>query len=144
MGRVRVVIEATRSRRGGHLARSAAVLVAGPGRVEVVRPRAQAGGARGTYSKGRAVEAYVEVPEGWVLVYVRLVRPPSGRVVGRITVYNDSGTPVLEAKYERRKVRRSRGDASYGWAVEEAFRALGIDAHVRRYNWSTGPSANPL
>ena len=140
MGRVTVVLEATRSRRGGHAARSAAVLVGGRGMVRVVRPQpGSSREARGTYSLGRAVEAEVEVPEGWLLVHVRLVRAPSGRVTGRVTVYDSAGRPVLEAKYSRLKVRRSRGDASYGWAVEEAFKALGIDRHVRKYNWSTGP-----
>lgn len=137
MGSVEVIVEATRSRRGGHLARSAAVIV-GPGGVRLVKPGSEARRVRGTYSKGSAYSVKVDLDPGEVLVHARLVRDPRGVVRGVFTVYNHEGRVVLEAVYRRLKIRRRRGDPGYAWAVEEAVKALGLERYVKRFNWSTG------
>lgn len=137
MGSVEVVVEATKSRRGGHAARSLAVVV-GPGGHRLVRPGEGSRSVRGTYSRGSAHATTVKLERGEVLVLFRLVRNPGGRVKGEILVYDHTGAVVLEAVYRSLKVRRRRGDPGYAWAVEEAVKAVGLERYVKRYNWSTG------
>ncbi|GAB6147763.1 hypothetical protein JCM10135_03040 [Stetteria hydrogenophila] len=140
MGTVEVVVEATRSRRGRHVARAVA-LVVGPAGARPVRPGAGSRRVRGTYSRGAAYAVEVSLNPGEALVLARLVRGPGGRVKGEFLVYNHEGRLVLEAVYRRLKVRRRRGDPGYAWAVEEAVKALGIERYVKRFNWSTGSPA---
>ena len=140
MGSVEVVVEATRSRRGGHIARAVAVVV-GPKGTRLVRPGEGSRRVRGTYSRGSAYAVRVELEPGEALVVARLVRGSRGRVKGEFLVYNHEGRLVLEAVYRKLKVRRRRGDPGYAWAVEEAVKALGLERYVKRFNWATGSQA---
>jgi len=132
---VELEFEATRSRSGLHAARRLAVVV-GRGGVRVVEDGPMPG--RGRYVVGRASRGVVEAAGDEVIVYFDLRRGPRGQVKGRITVYSPSGAPLLEAVLRRRKVRRSRGNPRYAWAVEAAASVVGLSGYIRRYNWGTG------
>ncbi|MEB2836158.1 MAG: hypothetical protein GSR80_000176 [Desulfurococcales archaeon] len=128
-------MERSVSRTGKHAATRIVVVVRASGRVEVYsRPTRQSVAAK-TYSRGYAGAVDVDLGPGDVLVVVRLVRGPSGRVSGAFSVVDSEGREVLRAVYRRLKVRLSRGDPSYSWAVERAAAALGLDKYIRRYNW---------
>jgi hypothetical protein len=78
------------------------------------------------YSRGKAYTVYVDVPEGWFLVQVHLVRNLRGHVSGYIEVYSSQGEPLLRAVYRRLKLRYSRGDPAYAWVVERVAAHLGL------------------
>ncbi len=141
MAKVEVVVETTRSRRGGrHISVARAVIVGGAA-PRVLGPGDASRPMRGTYSRGAAGLVSVDLSPGELLVHVTLRRGPSGRVTGEAVVYEHDGRQVLRAVIRKLKVRRSSGDPSYGWAVEEALKALGIDRYIKKYNWSTGARA---
>jgi len=127
-------VERTVSRSGLHAATALVVIVRGGGGYEVIT-RPHKAGDRGTYARGYAGKVTVSLGPGDFAVHVRLVKTPSGRILGSFTVYNHEGREVLRAVYRRLKIRRSRGDPSYSWVVEEAVKRLGLDRYVRRYNW---------
>jgi len=127
-------VERTVSRRGLHAATSLILIVRRGGKVEVISKPDKVEG-RGTYSRGYAGRASVELEPGDVAVHIRLVKTPNDRILGRVTVYDHEGREVLGAVYKRLKVRRSRGDPAYSWAAEAAFKSLGLDRYVRKYNW---------
>jgi hypothetical protein len=113
---LRVRLEKSRSRTGKHAARALALLVSPEGRVVEPRPR-MTSPVKPLYRRGEAYEAYYQVPEGWFLVYVWLVRNLRGHVKGYIEVYDSEGRMVYRAVYRRLKLRRSSGDPSYAWIV---------------------------
>ena len=131
-------VEMTRSRSGGH-ARRCVVVVLERGSARIIG-RPEMPGASGTYSRGTA--GLVRVPEAAeAAVHACLVLNTRGHVKGVLTVYDPRRGPVLRAVLRRRKVRRSWGDRAYGWALEAALKALGLDRHVRRINLETGASS---
>lgn len=135
MARLQLPVEATKSRSGLHAARSIILVIHGDS-VRVIDKPTHPG--RGTYSRGTAGLAEVDVPEGGVLVHAWLILNPRGHVKGLLRVYDSSGKLVLAARLSRRKIRRIMGDSSYAWAVEKAVDYLKLSKHVRRYNWRTG------
>ena len=139
MGKLKLVLESTRSRRGGHIARKAALVIRSDGSIAAVSP---SGGqpVKGTYAKGFAREVEVELAEGDTLVWVHLVRNNRGHVKGEFIVYDHRGTLLLRAVYRKMKLRRSWGDPSYSWAIERAIEAFKMDRFVKRINMSTGAS----
>jgi hypothetical protein len=137
IGVLELPIERSVSRTGRHAARRVAVIIRSNGAIEVVGEPSRRGSGC-TYSKGVCGVAEVRLDPGDVAVEVRLVRSHSGRVSGEFVVYDHTGSPVLVAVYRRLKVRRSRGDPSYAWAVEAAVKALKMERYVRRFNWRTG------
>jgi len=140
LGRIRVLLEATRSRRGGHAARRAAVVLRSDGRVELITQASVGESARGTYSRGKAVWAEIALGEGDYLVAASLVRNTRGHVSGFFEVIDWTGRTLLRAVYRRLKIRRSSGDPSYSWAIERALEAFKLDRYVRRINMATGAS----
>jgi len=124
-------IERSRSRSGKHAVRSLALLVSPRGEVVEARPRS-AERLRPLYSVGEAFQAYYAVPEGWLLVYVYLVRNLRGHVKGYIEVYDRDGRLLYRAVYRRLKLRRSIGDPSYAWAVRRVAEHLKLP--VKRTN----------
>ncbi len=90
------------------------------------------------YRKGEALEAKAKLPENpdEVLVKVRFVKNLMGKVKGEIEVYNSEGELVLKTVYRKLKVRRSRGDPEYRWAIECLMDKLKLP--VKRYNYETG------
>ena len=135
MSRIGLLIESTRSRRGKHLARSVAVILKSDGRLVTVKPQER---SRGTYSKGEAAYAQIDLEKGDVVVWIKLVRNFMGRVKGVIVVYDDKGREVLRLVYKRFKIRRSRGDPSYWVYVERVLKALKLYDRVRKVNLNTG------
>ncbi len=139
IAKVKLAVERTASRRGGHVARRIVVVLRSSGRAEVYSEPAKVAG-RGTYARGVYGFVEVDLTPGDVAVSAWLVRGPSGRVSGVFRVVDHNGREVLRAVYRKLKIRRSHGDVSYAWAVEEAVRRLGIERYVRRFNWRTGAS----
>lgn len=139
MGKLKLVIESTRSRRGGHIARKAALIIRSDGSIATVTP-SSGRPVRGTYARGFAREVEVELVEGDILVWAYLVRNSRGHVKGEFIVYDHKGAPVLRVVYRRMKLRRSWGDPSYSWAIERAIEAFKLDRFVKRINMSTGAS----
>ncbi len=133
---VNMLIERTRSRTGKHASYSNAFLVTSEGKVSEARARSRRE-ARGTYARGSAVEALLEPPgPGEVLVAVTMRRNLRGRVHGTLVVYDGEAGEVLRAVYRKLKVRRSRGDPGYEWAIRAVMDHLKLP--VKRYNMSTG------
>jgi len=127
-------VERTVSRRGGHAATGLVIVIRRNGEVETLTSPQRAGGAR-TYTRGYSGVVDLDLSRGDVAVHVWLVKNPRGHVRGVIRVINDEGVEVLRAVYRRLKVRFSRGDPSYSWAVEEAMRILRLEKYVRKYTW---------
>jgi len=116
-------LERSRSRTGKHAARSLVLLVSESGEVVEARPRLYRR-VKPLYSKGEAFEASFEVPPGWYLVYVWLVRNLRGHVKGYIEVYSRDAELLYRAVYRRLKLRRSRGDPRYAWIVRRVVEHL--------------------
>ena len=125
-------VELTKSRSGLH-ARRSVVVVLGKGRQEVISRPTRPG--KGTYSRGEAGVASVKLGKGEVAVHVSLTMGPRKRVKGVISVYDESGAERLRVKYERLKIRLSRGSTELSWAVDRALELLGLEPYVRRKNY---------
>ncbi len=124
-------MERSRSRRGKHAIVRKVFIVTRRGEVrEVTGPRI--GAARATYSKGEAYLVRVEPDENSLVVYVVLVRGLGGRVKGYFEVYNAEGRLLYRAVYRRLKIRYSKGDPNYAWAVKLVAEHLKLP--VKRYN----------
>ncbi|MEB3846742.1 MAG: hypothetical protein GSR74_02050 [Desulfurococcales archaeon] len=128
-------VEATKSITGLHASRSL-VIILNDNQYSIIEKPSKTG--PGTYKRGVAGTTSVTLPPGSLAVHVNVVLNPRGHVKGRFRVYSYDGRLLLEAVMRRRKIRRVRGDASYAWAVERAVQVLGLERHVRRYNWGTG------
>ncbi|MEB3860541.1 MAG: hypothetical protein LRS43_04955 [Desulfurococcales archaeon] len=136
MGRVRLVEESTKSRRGLHVERKIALVIDTSGSVK--RPPTVVGEAPKTYSLGEARYLEADLGEGEYAVQVRLVRGLGGHVKGHIIVIDGSGRQVFKAVYRKGKLRRSFGDLRYARIVETAVYSIGLHKYVRRTNWKTG------
>ena len=131
MGRVKFIVERSKSRRGGHAERKIALIVSPSGVVEEPKPRRRRSVAP-VYSRGSAEEWEVDVPEGYYAVQVRLVRNTRGHVKGYIEVYDSEGRLVYRAVYRRLKLRYSKGDPTHAWVVEKVAQYLKLP--VKRVN----------
>ncbi len=126
-----LVVEKSKSRRGIHAIVRKVFLVSRDGRVvEVTGPRV--GPAERTYSRGEAYRVKVKPGKDELVVYVVLVRGLRGRVKGYFEVYDESGRLLYRAVYRKLKVRYSKGDPSYSWAVKLVAEKLRIP--VKRFN----------
>ncbi|BEP17591.1 hypothetical protein PYJP_09430 [Pyrofollis japonicus] len=110
-------IEKSKSRRGKHAVRDIVLLVSAEGDVKEARPRI-AHPVKPVYSKGEAYRVYLDVPEGWYMVQVHLVRNLRGHVKGYIEVYSPAGELLLRANYEKLKLRYSKGNPQYSWIIQ--------------------------
>ena len=110
-------VERSKSRSGKHAVRDLVLLVSSRGEVREPRPRLQQP-TRPIYSRGEAYHVYIDVPEGWYLVQVHLVRNLRGHVKGYIEVYSDTGEKLFRAVYRKLKLRYSEGDPQYAWVVQ--------------------------
>ncbi len=122
---IMVKLEKSKSRRGLHAVRDLAFIITPDGKVVEPKPR-QRMPAQKTYSKGEAYLAAIEVPEGHLLVHLHMVKNLRGHVKGVITVYDSEGREVYRAVYRRLKLRYSRGDPAYAWAVLKVVEHLRI------------------
>lgn len=126
-----LVVEKSKSRRGLHAIVRKVFIVSRDGRVrEVTGPRV--GPAEKTYSRGEAFRVKVEPREGELIVYAVLVRGLRGRVKGYFEVYDGKGRLLYRAVYRKLKVRYSKGDPEYAWAVKLVVEKLRIP--VKRFN----------
>ncbi len=128
---IRVKLEKSRSRSGKHAVRALALLVSEKGDVMEPRPR-MTNRAKPLYRKGEAYEAFYNVPDGWYLVYVWLVRNLRGHIKGYIEVYDGEGRLLYRAVYRRLKLRRSMGDPRYAWVVRRVAEYLKLP--IKRVN----------
>ena len=126
-----LVVEKSKSRRGIHAIVRKVFIVSRDGRVvEVTGPRV--GPAEKTYSRGEAYRVRVKPGKDELVVYVVLVRGLRGRVKGYFEVYDGEGRLLYRAVYRKLKVRYSKGDPEYAWAVRLVAEKLRIP--VKRYN----------
>jgi len=128
---INVRIEMSKSRSGRHAVRSLALLVSEKGEVREAKPRHVAE-VKPLYSRGKAHIASIDVPEGWYLVYVYLVRNLRGHVKGYIEVYSRDAELLYRAVYRRLKLRFSKGNPTYAWVVRLVASYLKLP--VKRYN----------
>jgi hypothetical protein len=128
---INVRIEMSKSRTGKHAVRSLALLVSERGEVREAKPR-QVVEVKPLYRKGRAYIASIDVPEGWYLVYVYLVKNFRGHVKGYIEVYSRDAELLYRAAYRRLKLRFSKGNPAYAWIVRLVADYLKLP--VKRYN----------
>ncbi len=110
-------VEKSKSRSGKHAIRDIVLLVSNKGEIKEPRPRLQQA-TKPVYSRGEAYHVYIDVPEGWYLVQVHLVRNLRGHVKGYIEVYSDTGERLFRAVYRKLKLRYSDGDPQYAWIVQ--------------------------
>ncbi len=129
---IQLPVELTRSRSGLHARRSIIVVLGGARQDVISRPTRP---GKGTYSRGEAGVASVSLGRGELAVLVTLTMGPRRRVKGFLAVYDDSGAERLRVKYERLKVRLSRGSPELSWAVDRAVEVLGLGPYVRRKNY---------
>ena len=127
---VKLVVEASRSRRGLHVERRLAFIVS---RGELIEVRGGGEPVKPTYSRGEARLYRVNLKPGELAVQVRLVRGLKGRVKGYIAVYDSSGAEVYRAVVRKLKVRPSRGDRGYHWVVERVVEKLGLAKYLKKY-----------
>ncbi len=90
------------------------------------------------YAVGEANEISIEPREGELYAQIDLVMNPRKRVKGYIEIYDSEGRLLIRAKYDKRKLRLSKGSPKYGKAVELLLRSLNIG--YRRANWRTYPA----
>ena len=136
MARLKLFIEATKSRRGRHVSRALAVHVKSNGEMKLVQDIEEE--SKGTYSKGKAGYAYIDLKEGELVVWMKFIRNFMNRVKGEIAVYDHKGEEVLRLVYRKLKIRRSRGDPKYWNIVENVLKMLGLERRIRRINLNTG------
>ncbi|AEM39388.1 hypothetical protein Pyrfu_1531 [Pyrolobus fumarii 1A] len=126
-----LVVEKSKSRRGLHaIVRKVFVVSRNGNVVEVTGPRV--GAAEKTYSRGEAYLVKVQPGKDDVVVYVVLVKGLRGRVKGYFEVYDSTGRLVYRAVYRKLKLRYSKGDPNYAWAVKLVVEKL--DIPVKKYN----------
>ncbi len=124
-------MEKSKSRRGKHVIVRKVFIVSRHGEVrEVSGPRL--GAAEKTYSRGEAYRVRVEPGNNEVVVYAVLVRGLRNRVKGYFEVYDKDGVLLYRAVYRRLKLRYSKGDPNYAWAVKLVVEHLKLP--VKRYN----------
>ena len=134
---VRLFVENTRSRKGGHVARGLAFVVGPNGTVVPVDRYEGArlvGESAGLYSRGLRRLYEVELVEGLLGVQLLLVRNTRGWVKGRIWVLDPSGSPVYAAVIRELKARYSGGSPEYSWAAEAVMRFLGLHERLKKLN----------
>ena len=135
--RLELSVEATKSLSGKHAARKIIILYKSDGsKLLIDKPTNQ--GERGTYKRGIAGKVEVIPDDIEYVVEAYLVLNPQGRLKGWFNVYDKNGRSLLYAILRKRKIRRSRGDKSLFWLVEDAVRLLGLENYIRRYNPNTG------
>lgn len=141
MVHVNAIVERTKSRSGKHASYAGVFVVYPDGRVEEPKVVSRKP-VRGTYARGQAASVILRPPkEGAVLVLVHMNRNLRGRVRGVMRVVDPEAREVLRVVYRKLKIRRSRGDSRFEWAVRAVADHLKLP--VKRYNMSTGGSRAP-
>ncbi|MDM7275403.1 MAG: hypothetical protein P3X22_004695 [Thermoprotei archaeon] len=131
VGKVRLTIEASKSRSGLHAERRLAFIVRGG--VELEEVKGEGVKVDPVYSRGDARSIEVNLSPGDYAVQVRLARGLRGRVKGYIIVLDSSGNVVYKSVLRKRKVRPSTGDKSYHFIVEKVVEALKLHKYLRSY-----------
>ncbi|BAN89624.1 hypothetical protein [Aeropyrum camini] len=128
---VRVTLERSVSRSGGHQELKIAYIVSPSG----VRPLKIGPGAKPaakTYARGAAYDVDASLSQGEYLVHIRINRNHMGRIRGEIRVLDHLGREVLRLVLRRRKLRLSGGDPSLAWIAWAALKEAGLEKIVRR------------
>jgi len=128
---VNVRIEMSKSRSGKHAIRDLVLLVSEKGDIIEPKPRHLLE-VKPTYSRGTAYIASIDVPKGWYLVYIHLVKNLRGHVKGYIEVYSSEAEMLYRAVYRKLKLRFSKGNPYYAWIVRRVVEYLKLP--VKRYN----------
>ena len=128
---INVKIEMSKSRTGKHAVRSLALLVSDKGDVVEAKPK-RVTETKPSYSRRRGYIASIEVPEGWYLAYVYLVKNLRGHVKGYIEVYSRDAELLYRAVYRKLKLRFSKGNPRYAWIVRRVAEYLKLP--VKNYN----------
>ncbi|MEM1610569.1 MAG: hypothetical protein QXQ57_02850 [Sulfolobales archaeon] len=123
--------EKSESRRGLHKRRRIALIVRAGG----IYPAAGSKNpVKPLYSVGEAYEILIEGSKGDELyVQIDLTMNPRKRVKGYISIYDANGNVLIRAKYEKLKLRLSKGSSKYGKLVEQVARHLNIP--YKNVNW---------
>ena len=130
------IIEKTQSRTGLHKKTRRLFIVSKNGVVKEYWP-SKTTSVKGTYVKGEAHKVdFPVVGANECVVYLDFVLNIKKMVKGKIYVYNHKGELKLVLNYNKLKLRRSRGDRSYFWAVKILIEKLNIP--VKRINLMTG------
>jgi len=123
--------ERSESRRGLHKRRRIPLVVRSDGTiysaVGLKRP------VKPLYAVGEAYEVLVSPREGELYIQVDLTMNPRKRVKGYITIYDARGNMLIRAKYERLKLRLSKGLSRYGRLVEQVAKHLKMP--YKNVNW---------
>jgi hypothetical protein len=128
---LRLVEELSKSRTGKHAVRRMVLIVSKDGSVR--KPEGRGGRVKPIYAEGEARLVEIsDLRDNEVAVYIHLVRNPRGRVKGYMEVYDRDGALVYRAVYRKLKLRYSKGNPRYSWAVRIA--AEHIRLPVKRYN----------
>lgn len=135
---LKLLIEASKSRRGSHSERKLALIVSKDNVIVVDKSKALSyREIKPTYSRGKAFEVLIDIPPGAYAVQLRLVKNLYGHVKGYIEVYDNQGSRVYRASIKRLKIRPSMGDPRYHWVVERVVESLGLDRDLKRYRLPT-------
>lgn len=127
--------ERSESRRGIHKMRRIALIIRGE---KTAMADGQRTSASPHYVVGEASEISLEPREGELYAQIDLVMNPRKRVKGYIEIYDGEGRLLIRAKYDKLKLRLSKGSSRYGRTVELLLRSLNIG--YRRANWRTHPA----
>lgn len=131
VGKVRLTIEASKSRSGLHVERKLAFVARGGAELEEVKGEGVK--VKPVYSRGDARSIEVNLSPGDYAVHVRLVRGLRGRVKGHIAVLDSSGNVVYKGVLRKRKFRPSAGDKKYHFIAEKVIEALKLHKYLRSY-----------
>ncbi|MDT7889512.1 MAG: hypothetical protein RQ885_11125 [Desulfurococcales archaeon] len=85
------------------------------------------------YAVGDAYEVLIGSRGDELYVQIDLVMNPRRRVKGYIAIYDASGNMLIRAKYEKLKLRLSKGSSKYGRLIEQVARYLNIP--YKNVNW---------
>lgn len=130
------IIEKTSSKTGLHKKTKRVYIVNKNGQVREYEPIKRTV-IKGTYKKGEAYKTDLPlISKDEVIIYLDFTLNIKKHVKGKIYVYDRDGNLKLVLNYEKLKIRRSRGDRSYVWAVKFLIEKLNIP--VKRINLMTG------
>lgn len=115
--------EKSESRRGLHKRRRLALVI---DHGQVGQARGERIASKPLYAVGEAYSVRVRPSQDVLYVQVDLVMNPRRRVKGTIEIYTPSGEEILGVKYEKLKLRISRGDPRYGRVVEQVAKSIGL------------------
>jgi hypothetical protein len=123
--------ERSESRRGLHKRRRIALIIRAGGIYPATGSKSP---VKPLYAVGEAYEVFIEGSRGDELyVQIDLTMNPKKRVKGHISIYDSNGNMLIRAKYEKLKLRLSKGSSKYGKLVEQVVKHLNIP--YKNVNW---------